>query len=82
MDGNVGMLGVDYPGYFPVGDAKALAGLLKTVAQHNTERNSSGLLHTLIQQCLARAALFAPEHEQQSLFNLLKHLKHHGHAKH
>ena len=29
MDGNVGLLGVDYPGYFPVGDTKALARLLR-----------------------------------------------------
>jgi putative glycosyltransferase (TIGR04348 family) len=29
MDGNVGILGPDYPGYFPVGDTEALAGLLR-----------------------------------------------------
>src|SRR5215472_7241499 len=29
MDGNVGLLGADYPGYFPVGDTKALARLLR-----------------------------------------------------
>jgi len=28
MPGNVGMLGEDYPGYFPVGDERQLAGLL------------------------------------------------------
>ncbi|HZX40285.1 MAG TPA: selenoneine biosynthesis selenosugar synthase SenB, partial [Myxococcaceae bacterium] len=28
IDGSVGILGPDYPGYFPVGDAAALAGLL------------------------------------------------------
>ena len=28
MDGNVGLLGADYPGYFPVGDTQALARLL------------------------------------------------------
>ena len=28
VDGSVGVLGADYPGYFPVGDAAALAGLL------------------------------------------------------
>lgn len=82
MDGNVGMLGADYQGYFPVGDATALADLLKTLLQNNLKPESSGLLHTLTQQCQARAALFTPAHEQQSLFNLLKHLKHHGHAEH
>lgn len=29
MDGNVGLLGTDYPGYFPVSDTKALALLLQ-----------------------------------------------------
>ena len=29
IDGNVGMLGADYAGYFPWGDAAALAGLLQ-----------------------------------------------------
>ena len=28
MDGNVGLLGADYPGYFPIGDTQALARLL------------------------------------------------------
>ena len=31
MDGNVGLLGRDYPGYFPVGDTNALARLLRRV---------------------------------------------------
>lgn len=29
MDGNVGLLGADYPGYLPVGNTGALARLLK-----------------------------------------------------
>src|SRR5258708_15244627 len=31
MDGNVGLLGTGYPGYFPVGDTEALARLLRRV---------------------------------------------------
>src|SRR6185369_16501176 len=31
MDGNVGLLGADYPGYFPVGDTRALARLLQRI---------------------------------------------------
>jgi glycosyltransferase involved in cell wall biosynthesis len=31
IDGNVGLLGGDYPGYFPVGDTKALARLLQRI---------------------------------------------------
>jgi glycosyltransferase involved in cell wall biosynthesis len=32
IPGSVGMLGPDYPGYFPVGDAKSLAELLESAA--------------------------------------------------
>src|SRR4029450_8264430 len=31
IDGNVGLLGGDYPGYFPVGDTRALAHLMQRV---------------------------------------------------
>jgi hypothetical protein len=31
MDGNVGLLGADYPGYFPVGDTKTSARLLRRI---------------------------------------------------
>ncbi len=34
--GTIGLLGADYPGYFPVGDAAALAGLLARVEQDAT----------------------------------------------
>ena len=33
MDGNVGLLGADYPGYFPVGDTRALARLLRRLEE-------------------------------------------------
>jgi putative glycosyltransferase (TIGR04348 family) len=33
ISGNVGMLGADYPGYFPAGDAQALARMLVRAAQ-------------------------------------------------
>ncbi len=33
MDGNVGLLGGGYPGYFPVGDTPALARLLERLEQ-------------------------------------------------
>ena len=32
IDGNVGLLGDDYPAYFPVGDGKALGELIERVA--------------------------------------------------
>ena len=33
ISGSVGLLGPDYPGYFPVGDTKALAGMLLRAEQ-------------------------------------------------
>jgi putative glycosyltransferase (TIGR04348 family) len=65
IDGNVGLLGVDYPGYFPPGDATALARLL---AQAQDDR---GWLHTLASAAGQRAPLFAPEAERQALMNVL-----------
>jgi len=55
--GNVGLLGRDYPGYFPVGDSRALAALL-----HRAETDP-GFLDSLQAHIAARAHLFAPEHE-------------------
>lgn len=62
--GNVGMLGADYAGYFPCGDAGALARLLERC------RDEPGLLPTLRRQCRARASRFEPRREQQALRRL------------
>jgi putative glycosyltransferase (TIGR04348 family) len=57
MDGNVGLLGRDYPGYFPVGDTAALARLLRRV-----EREPRFVLR--LRWALARrAVLFRPARE-------------------
>jgi putative glycosyltransferase (TIGR04348 family) len=57
MDGNVGLLGRDYPGYFPVGDTAALARLLRRV-----EREPRFVLR--LRRALARrAVLFRPARE-------------------
>lgn len=61
MDGNVGMLGGDYAGYFPVGDAQALADLLRRC------KNEPSFLDLLAQQCAKRAPLFSPASEQANL---------------
>lgn len=61
MDGNVGMLGVDYAGYFPVGDACALAQGLRQA------RRDGAWMQVLIEQCRMRAPLFAPQAEAQAL---------------
>lgn len=65
ISGNVGMLGRDYAGYFPVGDAHALADLL-----HRAERDPA-FYHRLCEQCAARAPLFAPEREAAGVRALL-----------
>lgn len=65
MSGNIGMLGAEYAGYFPVGDASALATLLlKCLAEPN-------LLTRLNTACQARAKLFTPAEETKRLLNII-----------
>ena len=40
IDGNVGLLGADYDGYFPVGDAAALAALIAPLPRRRSVRRS------------------------------------------
>ncbi|MEP7208532.1 MAG: selenoneine biosynthesis selenosugar synthase SenB [Casimicrobiaceae bacterium] len=61
MSGNLGMLGEDYAGYFPVGDATALARLLARCA------GEPDFAAFLGRQCTARAPLFAPAAERAAL---------------
>lgn len=68
IEGNRGMLGADYAGYFPVGDAQALAALIDRIAQ------DSGFEALLRRQCAARAPLFAPAAEQAALADLVDNL--------
>ena len=63
--GNVGLLGEHYAGYFPVGDASALAALL------GQARDDPAMLASLQQQCLARAPLFDPARERAALLALI-----------
>ncbi|OYW19326.1 MAG: glycosyl transferase family 1, partial [Burkholderiales bacterium 12-64-5] len=65
IDGNVGLLGADYDGYCPPGDAHALAGLIERA------RDDAGWLAHLAHQCDAKAALFSAEHEQSALHALI-----------
>ena len=65
ISGNVGMLGADYGGYFPVGDAGALARLVRRCA---AEPEFLALLRA---QCNRRAPLFAPDAEQRHVLNLV-----------
>jgi putative glycosyltransferase (TIGR04348 family) len=68
IEGNVGMLGMDYAGYFPPGDAAALARLIDRCA-------GDPLFASLLRsQCAARAPLFAPAAEQAALADLVDNL--------
>lgn len=66
IDGNVGLLGVDYEGYFPVGNADALAALLRRAARE------PAFLRRLRAQCAARAPLFDPRRERAAVVSLLR----------
>ena len=70
--GNVGMLGADYGGYFPPGDAAALAALLRLA--RNGQAMGAGPLSTWQAQCAARASLFEPPAEKAALHRLLEGL--------
>lgn len=63
--GNRGMLGADYPGWFPVGDAARLAELIAT-AMHDPDYYAS-----LSRRCAERVSLFSPAHECASVCRLL-----------
>jgi putative glycosyltransferase (TIGR04348 family) len=65
ISGNRGMLGVDYAGYFPVGDAAALARLVERVA------GDAAFDRLLREQCALRAPLFAPEREKAAVLQLM-----------
>jgi len=72
IDGNVGMLGEAYAGYFPWGDARALADLL--IACRATQHDADGLLNRLLAQAHRRAPLFAPDTERAALLRLVGEL--------
>src|SRR5262249_22198832 len=69
MDGNVGLLGADYPAYFPVGDTQALSRLMQRI-----ERDRRFVV-TLRRAIARRAPLFRPEREVAAWRQLLASLK-------
>jgi putative glycosyltransferase (TIGR04348 family) len=73
VEGNVGMLGPDYAGYFPHGDAQALATLLRA-CRAGQQDPAGGLLARLVAQCALRAPLFEPEAERAALRQLVQEL--------
>ena len=68
IDGTIGVLGADYPGYFPTSDARALARLL-----HRAERE--GEFWEALRSAVLRARpLVAPEREREAWRALLAEL--------
>jgi glycosyltransferase involved in cell wall biosynthesis len=65
MSGNIGMLGADYAGYFPVGNEQALAELLYRA------ETSPEFYRQLELQCSKRKALVQPAGERAGLERLL-----------
>lgn len=74
IPGNVGMLGTDYAGYYPWGDAAALAALLRRCHESRRPGHGEDLLRRLARQCARRAPLFRPEAERAALLRLVRDL--------
>lgn len=66
IPGTVGLLGEDYPGYFPPGDAGGLAKALDA-AEHDRD----GYYTALRRHCSALAGMVSPARERQSWAELL-----------
>ena len=68
IDGNVGLLGEDYPGYYPVTDTEALCALLQRA------ETDQSFLQLLNKHGNERKHLFAPERESRCWQALLERL--------
>jgi|SRR5579863_669265 len=68
IPGSIGLLGKDYPGYFPVGETKALADLL---ARAEAER---AFYNELVRHCARLVPLFRPSEERARWRNLLREI--------
>jgi putative glycosyltransferase (TIGR04348 family) len=68
IDGNAGLLGNDYEGYYPAGDERALAEIL-----YRAETDPA-FLKKLAAQCRAKRSLFTPAAEKAAWRILLKDL--------
>ncbi len=67
--GSVGLLGEEYPGYFPFGHTRALADLLWRA------ETDAGFYQALSAHCAQRRSLFEPARERQSWSDLLRELE-------
>jgi putative glycosyltransferase (TIGR04348 family) len=64
--GNIGMLGADYSGYYPLADSSALAELMRRA------EIDPGFYAQLAAQCALRAPLFEPGCERAAVQNLIE----------
>lgn len=71
IDGNVGLLGEDYAGFFEPGDAQALAHFLQAC---RTPQDVHSLVAHLRHQCALRAPLFEPQAERAALHRWVQDL--------
>jgi putative glycosyltransferase (TIGR04348 family) len=69
IPGSIGLLGADYPGYFPVGDTEGLATILYSV-----EQNIDGLHTALLERCASLRPLVDPAREERTFAEMLKKL--------
>ena len=69
IDGNLGLLGDDYEGYFPAEDTEALAALLWKA------ETDPAFLKRLAAQCRMRRLLFRPDRERAAWRRLLRELR-------
>jgi putative glycosyltransferase (TIGR04348 family) len=68
IDGNVGLLGRDYEGYVPVGDAAALAETMQRCV------DDSSFTARLVAQCAQRETRFEPDCERDAVRRLLREI--------
>ena len=76
IEGSVGLLGEDYPGYYPVGDAEALCERLLRA------ETDTGYYAALEAACAARRHLFTPQREQAGWARLLEDIQAGGLSEH
>lgn len=69
ISGNIGMLGGDYAGYYPLGNEAALA---ERISQAMSDAH---YYRKLLAQCQARRHLFSPERERLALASLLAEIQ-------
>jgi putative glycosyltransferase (TIGR04348 family) len=69
IPGSIGLLGPEYPGYFPAGDTEALAALL-----YSSEKDRDGLYQALVAHCASLNPLVDPLLERQAFAAMLEKL--------